>query len=470
MQQYSLADVITAIAERLKNSQEQYVPPILYPAMDQFPDNSALWYYAGMYFQRSGMPGMAVECWEKSFQLEPQGQILSSLGAVLKDTGRPLEARSILQRGLDLLPDDQIIYANLVGSYVNEGEPTQGIAYGERSLGLGHQNRSTMFNLGLLQLEVGNFGRGFDLYADGVHHYRDKRSYEGAQILTRANFETAKGKRLIVFGEQGIGDELMFATMLEQVTADFAVTFDCHPRLVGLHESAPWASRLTAMHPTRKTVTEWYQPGMADYYTAIGNLGQFYRRTAESFAWNGPYYFATQAEVDYNRFALKQLAEGKKLIGIAFRGGSLKTARTYRIIPPSALDPLLKREDLVFVNLDYEDMTNICEWVTETYGPGKMYWYPSIGWAWDYDHLGALMAACDQIVTVCQSAAHLAAAMGLTTRVLTPSRPAWRYGVRKGSGDPWYWYDSGKAFLHRQQGEGEKSWELAIAEINEAIQ
>lgn len=466
MQLYSLLDVIAAIHERLEKGQEQFVPPILYPAMDQFPDNPALWYYAGNYFQRCGMNALATEAWEKSFQLEPQGQVLSSLGAVLKDTGRPDQARRIIKHGLDLLPEDEVLYTNLVGAYVNEGLPLEGIEYGERSLALGHQNRHTQFNLALLHLEAGHFARGFELYAAGEHKWRDKRTYEGAAPLTPANFETAKGKRLIVFGEQGIGDELMYATMLEQASRDFQIIFDCHPRLERLHATAPWVDRLIGMHATRKSEAEWYTPGMAEFATPIGNLGQFYRRNPEDFAWCGPYYHADPREVAYDRMCLTQLAEGRKIVGLAFRGGSMKTARTYRVVPPKELDPLLKRDDLLFVNLDYEDVSNIQEWITETYGPGKMLWYPSVNWTWDYDHQGALMAALDAVVTVCQSTAHLAAAMGLHTRVLTPQRCAWRYGVREGSGDPWYWYPSGRAFLHRQDGEGEGSWAPAIAEVN----
>lgn len=455
--QFALADVLAEIAKRLEANKIETVPPLLFPTLDQHPGQSALWYYAGIYFQRAGINALAALCWEHSYRLDPQAQVLIGIGAILKDTGRPAESRAILKRALEVMPEgDLTLYTNLVGCHVNEGIPEPGIEYGERAIAEGKFDGTLLFNLALLHLEAGHYARGFDLYAEGTHKWRDKRSYEGAEKLTPENFEAARGKRLVVYGEQGIGDELMYATMLEQATRDFQVIFDSHPRLQGLHASSPWNERLIGRYATRKTEAEWYQPGMADFYTPIGNLGRFYRRNPEDFAWRGPYYEAPAEDVAFNRHALTAMAEGRKLIGVAFRGGSIKTMRNYRVVPPKALDALFRREDVAIVNLDYEDVTNIQEWMTETYGPDKMLWFPSINWAWEYHHFGALMAALDGVVSVCQSAAHLSAAMGLPTYVLAPSRPAWRYGLTSSS---WYWYPHDRCRIYRQQGE---DWAPAI--------
>lgn len=475
MQQFALEDVIREIAGRLASDDPkaaQGVEQMLLPALNQFPDNPALWFYTGFWSHKIGNNALAVEAWEHSYQLEPQPMVLANLGAALRETGQIERARSILKRADFMVPDQEPVLTNLSGSYVNEGEPWPGIEYGERCLKIiGKEEGQAAFNVALCHLEAGNFARGFDLYAVGHHEWRDRRSYEGATRLTRDNFEQAKGKRLLVYGEQGIGDELMFATMFHDAVDDFELVFDHHPRLGGIYETAAWY-REVECHPTRKSAPTWYTPGDVDYFTAAGNLAQFYRRSREDFP-EGPFYGPNSEErVATNRAYLETMADGRKIVGLAMRGGTLKTARTYRAMQPGHLEPLFQLEDVMFVGLDYDDVTQVLQWASEQFGPNKLLWYPSIAWAWDYHHLGELMAACDSVVTVCQSAAHLAAAMGLKTHVLTPSKPAWRYGVGRNEGetqdrltDPWYWYGC-KATLYRQQG---KDWRPAVEAVKEAL-
>lgn len=449
MQQVGLNEVIARVAKHLGDNELEPVPALLFPALNQFPDNPALWFYAGFFHNRVGAPAQAEAAWRRSYELEPQPLVLANLGAVLKDIGQPDQARVVLRRCLNAIPDDAGAACNITGTFVNEGCPHEGIEIGEAAVAGGYASRQTQFNLALLHLEAGNFARGFELYANGEHEARDRRIYGSATRMDASNFEAAKGSRLVVYGEQGIGDELMFATMLPDIRKDFTVTFDCHPRLDTLHATAPWGD--LERHATRKEKPTWFTEG--DYYAPIGDLAQFYRKDRAAFAWRGPYYQGDPSKV---RPYLDALADGRKVVGLAMRGGSLKTARTYRVIRPDFLVPLLERTDTLFVSLDYEDMSDVVAWVQARYGPDRFLWHPSINWAWEYHHVANLIAGLDGVISVCQSVAHLAAAMGRRTAVLTPSRPAWRYGVERRiqpcPPEQWYWYPSGDAALCRQLG------------------
>jgi hypothetical protein len=109
-------------------------------------------------------------------------------------------------------------------------------------------------------------------------------------------------------------------------------------------------------------------------------------------------------------------------------------------------------------------MTGLAQAVRQRCGADRYVVYPSVTQAYDYHHHGALAQACDVVVTVCQSIAHLTAAMGLNVRVLTPKRVAWRYGL---SGESWYWYPHQRARLIRQ--ERFDSWEAPIARVVEEL-
>lgn len=475
MHELQLAQVAERVSQAIQDEDLDLAGNLLWPAIDQKSDVGPLYFYAGILLSMRGLQAAALLMFEKSQQLEPHPANFSNIGGVLRQMGRVEEARQYLKMGLDRGAEPSDILGNLCGSYVNEGDPFTGIEYGEEALRRRPNHLAAMFNLSLLHLEAGNFARGFDLYAEGQHKNRIEKTYDpDPPLLTPELHEElrGKGKKVIVYGEQGIGDEILFATILRDLREDYEVIFDCHPRLHSMHKHASWAAdwKRRAMrypitlHPTRKI--EFAHQGWAteaDAKLPIGNLGRFYRRSREAWTWHGPVYGGDPHEKREMRKTLEEVAQGRKLIGLALRGGTMSTARTYRMLPPPALDELFKDDRYLFVGLDYEDMTKTGDWITQTYGPGRFVWYPSVCWAWDYSHVASLIAATDAVVTVCQSVAHLSAAMGHPTHVLVPSKPAWRYGI---SGEEWFLYRHKNAVLARQQG---SDWAPASRRVAELL-
>jgi hypothetical protein len=211
------------------------------------------------------------------------------------------------------------------------------------------------------------------------------------------------------------------------------------------------------LRPTRKitsTLSTWAQEEGAkiDYKAPLGDLARLYRRDLASFQ-NGRkrVYVPHYAEAADYRASLKRRANGRPLVGLAMRGGVITTARTMRTVKMEDLEPLFDQTDACFVSLDYEDIGPLAAQIHERYGPDRFTWLPSILYTWDYDHTAALVLACDMVVTVCQSVAHLAALVGAETRVMVPTRVAWRYGLR---GEEWYWYPRPGVRLYRQATDG----------------
>lgn len=262
--------------------------------------------------------------------------------------------------------------------------------------------------------------------------------------------------KLIVWSEQGIGDELMAATMLNDAVNDFDIYFECHPRLEKLHRMSTFGDKLLAIYPTRKDEhLAWPVDDniKADYKCPIFDLAARYRRNAQDFetAWSrtGPTYSCDEAEAREYREQLEAIAQGRPIVGLATHGGVMQTARQYRTMRPQDLEYLFTNTDCLFVGLDYDDMTGFALWVHEKFGENRYRWFPSIVQHYEYDHAAALVGACDLTVTVCQSIAHMSAAMGRPTRVLTPKRCAWRY-ANVGNPENWYWYGDPAIKLYRQ--------------------
>lgn len=483
MQPIPLSEVALKLEGCLSSGKLDEFEGLLWPALDQASHVGALWYYAGSFFTSTGRNALGALCYQKAYELEPSlTDAISAWGANMVYLRRHAEARDILAHALQRDPNHVGALVNLSGTYVNEGNPEPGIAAGERAVALDGLAEGK-FNLALLHLEAGNFARGFDLYADGKHRHREERDYFTpgseppvltpalhAQLAGRPFIENG-GKRplLVVWGEQGIGDELMFGTLLEDVIRDYEVVLDCHPRLEQLHRTANWVKQLVAegrpgiIVPTRKNRGDPAERplGVAAHEVAakvaIGDLCRIYRRERSDFKWTGPVYEAPEAEMYQLRAALEAQAKGRKIVALATRGGTVSTATRYRRLPQKALEILFERKDIFWIGADYEDMSQVASWALQNY-PGSYTWPAALNFAWDYHHMAALLGACDAFVTVPQSIMHLGCGMGIPTHVLTPSCPDWRLGV---AGE-FVWYPGPHVQLHRQQG---SDWESVARSV-----
>ncbi len=477
MQELQIGQVFSAIEDAFRTDDLKRAEALLWPAVEQFPDISQFWFYGGCVFFKTGRPAVASQMFRKAIELDDAAHIYSNLGACYRRMNLHEEGKHVLQMCLDRDPNYAPALVNLGSMYVNEGCPDLGIPHLERAEEIGGEH-GAIWNLGLLYLEAGRFGEGFDRYRQGVSHERAVRTYGGKEGIPEPTLYKPhmprEGKRIIVWGEQGIGDELMFATCLPDAMREFGeVILECHPRLEAIHKRA-WPS--LRIYPTRKDEKIYWPLSdeiQADYKAPLGDLAALYRRDFRDFdvAWQAnpaPYRTAAvDEEVARYRASLLEIADGRPIVGLATRGGVMTTARTYRTLKVAEADYLFQNTDCLFVALDYDDMLGFSSYVTEKYGEHRYKWFPSIVQHWDYEHAAALIAATDLTVTVCQTAAHISAGMGHPTRVLTPKRCAWRYAPTPGDLDRWYWYPGDMIKTYRQ--DDPESWMAPLSRVVDDI-
>lgn len=474
MEEVGLSQVCDAIDDAFRRDDLKRVDQLLWPALDQFSELPQLWFYAGNLNFQLGRVALSENCFQHCVDLDVNPLVLANLGAAKRRLNKHEEGIAVLNAALDARPDYEPALVNLGSMYVNEGEPEKGIPHLERAVKLGTEKgkleRGALWNLGLLYLEAGRFAEGFDIYRKGLGAERMMRSYGYKDVPEPellAPEHLGHGKTLIVWGEQGIGDELMAGTILEDAREEFGeVIFECHPRLVELHRRAHPGMRI---FPTRKEdYIGWpIENGIrADYKCPILDLAARYRRGAESFeiAWNlrGAPYSADPAEAESYRLQLQEIAQGRPIVGLATHGGVMQTARQYRTVRIPDIERLFESTDCLFVSLDYDDMTDFTMHVSERYGEHRFRWFPSIVQHYDYAHTAAIASATDLNVTVCQSVAHLSAGMGRPTRVITPKRCAWRYATVANK-ERWYWYADDNVKLYRQ--DSPDGWDGPISRV-----
>lgn len=239
---------------------------------------------------------------------------------------------------------------------------------------------------------------------------------------------------LLVLADQGLGDEIMFASCLPDVQsrADNCIV-ECEPRLLKLFSRSFPGIRFVATQ--RESTTEWLR-GLPtpDRQIAAGDLPGLFRRSDSDFPERASYLRADPERVNHWKTTLDEaLGPGLK-VGISWRGGIKRTRTKARSLDADLLAPILNTPGVQFVNLQYGDYHDELAQLNARHDNAIRDFPEAIA---DYDETAALVGALDLVVTVCTAIVHLAGALGKPVWIMTPHAPGWRYTADR-STMPWY--------------------------------
>lgn len=422
-------------------------------------DDPALLFHMGLIESRLHHHGAAATYFLRSKEYNPANvHAYINLGTVKQRCQKREEADFYFHEGLRYAKEkgtaveQGLLYAALGGLYINEGAPEKCIEYTEKALQLvpseSHgQLKWVYFNLALAHMEAGHWRKGFRMYHDSIRRRdRMKRNFwtEGETPL----WTKSRDKTVAVYGEQGVGDEVLFASCLQEMADDCKhVIFECHPRLLPIMErSFPDVE----CHGTRKMKERGLPaPEQIEACIPIGSLPMFYRKTDKDFPNHNGYLKADPDKVAHYREKLEALGPGP-YVGLAWGGGARRTRFDLRSIDLRHWGAILGKQ-AEFISIHYMDYA-----AKDAAEFGLAHWQGAID---DLDEQFALIKACDLIISVNQSLVHFSGSLGKKCWTLTPSCPAWRYNVH--TGGKMVWYPSVRQY---RQAEGGK-WAPVIERI-----
>lgn len=355
---------------------------------------------------------------------------LANLGLALRDQGFPQQALPVLDRALALAPDHVEALFNKALALVDLGAGSCAAELIERVLKLDPDFAQAHLQRGFMLLKRGDFAAGWREYAWRVRipdldHWQDYDYplWQG---------EALSGRRLLVQAEQGLGDQIMFASCLPDLLARARHTIiECDPRLVGLFaRSFPAAA---VYHHRVKGNPDWSREPLPDIRARCGDLPRMLRNQDTDFPRHGGYLIADPARAARWRARLAALGTGLK-VGLSWRGGTPGTGQAARSLALDTLQPILSLPQAHFVSLQYGPVHDEIADVRARQGIALSEWPQAIA---DMDEMAALIASLDLVVTVCTTAAHLCGALGKTAWVMVPAVAEWRY-LESGAQIPWY--------------------------------
>lgn len=356
--------------------------------------------------------------------------VLNGYGLALRALGELDKAHDRLSFANTLTPNNPDILTNLALILHDLGDYEEALAYFQRALTLDPNHPMATTYQAFTLLVQGKLGSGWDAYESRWQH-------PDMGVLS-LQFEQWLGPSkpsqcLLIHSEQGVGDQIMFASCLADVRKYAGkVIIECNDKLESLFARAfPWAN--VVARSKFETAARWKKVSkQITQKVAIGSLPRFFRRNSDDFPLHQGYLVADARRVAKWRRKFQQ--QNRFTIGISWRGGLPGTRRYLRSLDLDKLGRLVSLPNFQFVNLQYD----FTETELETFPASiREKLFTDFSVLSDLDETAAVISAVDLVVTVQTTVAHLSGALNHPTWVLLPALPEWRYR-QAGSSIPWY--------------------------------
>lgn len=406
---------------------------------DHFDDGEALHLlgYALMYVESIGL---AYQINKRAVEVNPNNAgALHNIAKCLHDRQKDDEADEYFRKAVKVKPNFPNALEGLSMSCLNRGDFDGCISYANRALAETPEAIDARINRGMAYLALKRWGEGWrDYQANlGIEKNRKEMKYG-----SESRWDGTKGLNVVAYFDQGIGDEISFASCLPDLIRDSKhVTIECDKRVAKLfRRSFPQAT----VHGTRYKPDEertWVKDVRFDARVAGSELPLFYRRRDSDF--HGRPYLIPRPDIAAQWRGCFDSLGKRPTIGIAWTGGIPKTGQGKRSVTLETLAPIIKSVDANWVSLQYKDVDGLEEF-EKKHGVKIHDWEWGTRY-WDYDQTVALISELDLVISVTTAVVDAAAAIGKECWCLVPKAPMWRHMA---AGDWFPWGSSVK--LYRQ--------------------
>lgn len=306
-----------------------------------------------------------------------------------------------------------------------------------------------------VRLAQGRWKEGFAGYRKTMRtKWRKERVYPRPDGTETTEWMGEKDAVVVVTGEQGLGDEVMAASVIpDALEATKGFIFDCDARLATLFRRS-FPSAVVVPQRRADALTLPRGSDMPTHHKTLFGLSELYRQKDEDFK-REAFLVPNQEYVSMFR----ELFNGQKVIGLAWSGGLPRTGQEQRKAGVAAFLPLVRRGEAEFVSLEYRDDSEEVRAFEAQHGM-RVRRLPWVTQGQDMDLLAGLIASLSEVVGVATTATHLSSAMGVPTTILVNKGLGWAFGPPE-----MLWYPKSTSLWRKQSGE---SWRDCVSRLVEA--
>jgi len=326
------------------------------------------------------------------------------------------------------------------------------------------------WNLSIFLIKKGIFGEGWKLYDHGLRvpaegpqkWQRSLKKVFPADILELWKGQNVKNKNILLLGEQGIGDTMMFATLIPRLLAKGAkVAFFPGKRLEDIYmRSASHWKYSENMTVVAESQLKGLKSSGFDYQLPVGSLPMHLLEGIE----DGPKAFkiieADRDNTNNFRSRYRNKCGDKLIVGISWQGGGKKNRIRDKSIDLEDMLSIIKKPDVFIVSLQYGDDGPFIKRFNEKYGT-NIHHDDEINPLKDMDSWLSQVNAVDIVVSIANTTIHGAGGLGKPTMCLLSNKCDWRWtdeDIYTGC----YWYQSVETAY--QSGNGD--WTKAVKDAS----
>jgi hypothetical protein len=306
----------------------------------------------------------------------------------------------------------------------------------------------------LLRLSIGNWGDGWDDF-QARWLLGGLGSYAYDHGLTAWPGPLSK-KPLLVWGEQGLGDQILFSHSLDDLISLVSiVVIEIDPRLVTLFRRSFPSAAIAAYGKVPKSLQN-----TTDYHVPLGSLGCHLRRSAGSYGTPKTYLKTDPILVKKMRQRYESYAKGRRIVGVSWNSINPKFGQD-KSLSLEKWAPIVSDPDCMFVSIQYGDVKSEIDDISRDLGV-EIILDQDIDYTGDIDAVAAQAQALDLVICTSGTAAHIGGAIGQHVWVMVPKFPEWRWGLEC---DTVAWYSNTKIFRQKEIG----NWSQPISTISRAL-
>lgn len=436
-----------------QQGQVQRAEEVYRHVLKQLPNLANAWCFLGIALHDQHRYREAIDAYRKSLALQPEFPVaLNNLGNSLRYDYQTEEADACFQKAIALKPDYVNAFKNRGTLHVWSGNHQLALKCYQQAMALAPQDAELHRNLGVLYLLQGRFEEGWREYRWRWMCPEMPRPKHSAPLWQG---EELRGKRILLYAEQGLGDTfhfLRYAKILKERGA-----------FVIVHGPGS----LTALLGKLPYIDMWIPQTLAvetnfDFHCSLVDAADVLRTDLNSIPRDVPYVFAPSYLVNYWQGWIQKQPPAKMRIGLVWQGNKDHQADAFRSFKASTYEPLSHIPGISLYSLQFGFGK---EQEREWKGAVPLRSLPdnvdqSSGAFMD---TSAILTHLDLVITSDTSIAHLCGAMGLPVWVLLGLMPDWRWLLDR---EDSLWYPSMRLFRQAKQGD----WSHPMARICDAVQ
>ena len=436
-------------------------------AIHRQPTNPQFFYNLGVLQQQNSQNEGAMLSYQVCLRLDPNhADALWNYGDLLRLNEHFKQAIVCFERLIELNKPYTGLQHRLAVSYHGIGRDRAAARCFEAALSTpDRDNQITHWEYSHVLLAQGQMRAGWQAY-----EYRYRIPGDGCIAVhpfeyPRWQGESLAGKTLLIHGEQGIGDELMFASIIPALLGEGArLVIACHPALCRLFQTSfPQCTVVPHAPVSNVARVDHYEP--IDYEVPICSLAYFRGPFDTQQPTAAPYLHADPSQINYFANRLVQLGapHRKRLVGIMWSANPAtgsdwgQRRGLQKSVPIEQLALLASQsEEIQFVSLQNRDSG-----LQAAHAPGLnlLDLHQEL---LDFADTAALAANMDVIISVDTSVAHLCGGMGKPVWILLKHHPDWRW---LSEGDRSYWYNNARLFRQQKK----NNWYPVLEEIEQQL-